>query len=294
MTCRRPPNMWPAGRSFLSSRAAKPATASMWSRPCPATSVRTAYSSARDLRRAIRLSREIRAGTVRVNRFGEGDVTTPFGGYRHRASAGATSPPRPRPVHRAEDRLDRRFGAGTGRGREMTSHAVRRLPVDTGVSGWGAICQRDLPGQDPRGGHSLRLADHRGGLRRPFGCAPPRTDEAGGEDRRPRSPRDRRRAGRAELRLHDRRAAQPLLGGLFGRRPGRDRIWRSRKTAWRSPSPRTSRPNTALDREVFDPCGKINAAASERGLRLNEKFARSLDAIGERSEALDAQSPEGR
>lgn len=35
----------------------------------------------RDLKHAFRLSREIRAGVVTVNCFGEGDITTPFGGY---------------------------------------------------------------------------------------------------------------------------------------------------------------------------------------------------------------------
>lgn len=35
------------------------------------------------LRNAIRLSREIKAGIVTVNCFGEGDVTTPFGGIRN-------------------------------------------------------------------------------------------------------------------------------------------------------------------------------------------------------------------
>ncbi|MDB0570787.1 aldehyde dehydrogenase [Ralstonia solanacearum] len=34
------------------------------------------------LNHAIRLSREIRAGVVTVNCFGEGDITTPFGGYK--------------------------------------------------------------------------------------------------------------------------------------------------------------------------------------------------------------------
>ena len=33
-------------------------------------------------RRAIRAAREIRAGTVTVNCYGEGDITTPFGGYK--------------------------------------------------------------------------------------------------------------------------------------------------------------------------------------------------------------------
>jgi 4-(gamma-glutamylamino)butanal dehydrogenase len=41
-----------------------------------------------NLRRAIRLSREIRAGVVTVNCFGEGDATTPFGGYRESGFGG--------------------------------------------------------------------------------------------------------------------------------------------------------------------------------------------------------------
>ncbi|WP_233838117.1 aldehyde dehydrogenase [Paraburkholderia sp. ZP32-5] len=42
----------------------------------------------RDLNQAIRLSREIRAGVVTVNCFGEGDVTTPFGGYKQSGFGG--------------------------------------------------------------------------------------------------------------------------------------------------------------------------------------------------------------
>ncbi len=41
-----------------------------------------------DLRTAIRLSREIRAGIVTVNCFGEGDVTVPFGGYKQSGFGG--------------------------------------------------------------------------------------------------------------------------------------------------------------------------------------------------------------
>jgi gamma-glutamyl-gamma-aminobutyraldehyde dehydrogenase len=40
------------------------------------------------LHKAIRLSREIRAGTVTVNCFGEGDVTTPFGGFKESGFGG--------------------------------------------------------------------------------------------------------------------------------------------------------------------------------------------------------------
>jgi 4-(gamma-glutamylamino)butanal dehydrogenase len=40
------------------------------------------------LRHAIKLSREIRAGIVTVNCFGEGDATTPFGGYKESGFGG--------------------------------------------------------------------------------------------------------------------------------------------------------------------------------------------------------------
>ncbi|KOF17694.1 aldehyde dehydrogenase [Ensifer adhaerens] len=40
------------------------------------------------LRNAIKLSREIRAGLVTVNCFGEGDATTPFGGYKESGFGG--------------------------------------------------------------------------------------------------------------------------------------------------------------------------------------------------------------
>lgn len=41
-----------------------------------------------DLRHAIKLSRAIRAGVVTVNCFGEGDITTPFGGYKESGFGG--------------------------------------------------------------------------------------------------------------------------------------------------------------------------------------------------------------
>ncbi|MER2510501.1 MAG: FAD-binding oxidoreductase [Amaricoccus sp.] len=43
-----------------------------------------------------------------------------------------------------------------------------------------------------------------------------------------------------------------------------------------------------MPRETFDPCGKINAAATGRGLRRNDDFAASLAAIGEPLSRVDA------
>lgn len=35
-----------------------------------------------DIDRAMRLARGVRAGTVAINGYSEGNITTPFGGYR--------------------------------------------------------------------------------------------------------------------------------------------------------------------------------------------------------------------
>ncbi|MDZ7748880.1 MAG: aldehyde dehydrogenase family protein [Halofilum sp. (in: g-proteobacteria)] len=42
----------------------------------------------RDVKRALRAARSIRAGTVTVNCYGEGDITTPFGGYKQSGFGG--------------------------------------------------------------------------------------------------------------------------------------------------------------------------------------------------------------
>ena len=39
-------------------------------------------------KQALRAAREIKAGTVTINCFGEGDITTPFGGYKQSGFGG--------------------------------------------------------------------------------------------------------------------------------------------------------------------------------------------------------------
>jgi gamma-glutamyl-gamma-aminobutyraldehyde dehydrogenase len=41
-----------------------------------------------NLKKALKAAREIRAGTVTVNCFGEGDITTPFGGFKESGFGG--------------------------------------------------------------------------------------------------------------------------------------------------------------------------------------------------------------
>jgi glycine/D-amino acid oxidase-like deaminating enzyme len=43
-----------------------------------------------------------------------------------------------------------------------------------------------------------------------------------------------------------------------------------------------------MSADTFDPSGKINAAATERGLKLNVNYAKSLERIGEKFEMFDA------
>jgi len=39
-------------------------------------------------KKALRAARDIRAGTVTINCYGEGDITTPFGGYKQSGFGG--------------------------------------------------------------------------------------------------------------------------------------------------------------------------------------------------------------
>jgi gamma-glutamyl-gamma-aminobutyraldehyde dehydrogenase len=49
-----------------------------------------------NIKRALRGARAIRAGTVTVNSFGEGDITTPFGGFK-KSGFGGRDNGHPRP-----------------------------------------------------------------------------------------------------------------------------------------------------------------------------------------------------
>ncbi|MEZ5774847.1 MAG: aldehyde dehydrogenase family protein [Hyphomicrobiaceae bacterium] len=66
--------------SLRSSRSAAPRKRSRW-RTTPAMAL-PPRSSRRMRVGRTRMARAIRAGTVTVNCYGEGDATTPFGGYK--------------------------------------------------------------------------------------------------------------------------------------------------------------------------------------------------------------------
>ncbi len=60
-----------------------------------------------DIDAALRTARAVRAGTVAVNGYSEGDIDTPFGGYKMSGFGGrGQGPGGPAAAHRAEDHLD--------------------------------------------------------------------------------------------------------------------------------------------------------------------------------------------
>ena len=112
-----------------------------------------------DLNVAHRVARELRAGVVGVNAYSEGDMTTPFGGYklsglrrpRQVASTPTTSTPRPRrsgssSARRRAAPARRRVGAAGRRTLAQRRPLQRRGfdggPVATGGAGVPAPASR--------------------------------------------------------------------------------------------------------------------------------------------------------
>lgn len=169
----------------------------------------------------------------------------------------------------------------------MNTHTIKRLPVDTGVSGWEAISSRSAPVRMLDGNVSADWLIIGAGF-------------AGLSAARRLS----------QLRPHDKIVvvdAHEIAKGPAGRNSGfMIDVPHSLSTGEYSVAGESA---TALEIEqnrfaigfaaqaaaeygmsahTFDPSGKINAAASERGLKLNLKYAKSLARIGEKHELFDA------
>ncbi len=98
------------------------------------------------LRKAIKLSREIRAGVVTVNCFGEGDATTPFGGYKESGFGG-----RDKSIFAHDNYCELKTiwidvsDRSVDETDPMNEIVVKRLPAESGTSGWEAISRRSFP-----------------------------------------------------------------------------------------------------------------------------------------------------
>jgi glycine/D-amino acid oxidase-like deaminating enzyme len=169
----------------------------------------------------------------------------------------------------------------------MTSHLVKRLPVDTGTSGWEAISTRSAPVQELDGEVTadwLIIGAGFAGL-----SAARRLSQL--------------RPGDKIVVLE----ACEIAKGPTGRNSGfmidvphnlssgeysvADEVSTAVEIAQNRFAISFAAEAAAeygMTAETFHSSGKINAAATARGMKLNENYARSLKSIGEENELLDA------
>lgn len=169
----------------------------------------------------------------------------------------------------------------------MTDRVIRRLPVDTGTSGWLAISRRAMPVRTldtdmhadwlvvGAGFAGLSAACRLRQLRPYDKIAVVDAHEVG------QGP-----AGRNSGFMID--VPHNLSSGEYSVADEASTLLEIAQNRLAIAFAAEAAREYGMSSATFDPAGKINAAATERGLGLNEKFACSLRRIGERHETLDA------
>jgi len=169
----------------------------------------------------------------------------------------------------------------------MSTHSIKRLPVDTGISGWEAISTRSAPVRELDGSVTADWLIIGAGF---AGLSAARR--------------------LAQLRPGDRIVvvdAHEIAKGPAGRNSGfmidvphslssgEYSVAGESATALEIAQNRFAIDFAAqaareygMAADTFDPSGKINAAATERGLKLNHNYAKSLKGISEHYELFDA------
>uniref|UniRef100_UPI002602109F NAD(P)/FAD-dependent oxidoreductase n=1 Tax=Amaricoccus sp. TaxID=1872485 RepID=UPI002602109F len=169
----------------------------------------------------------------------------------------------------------------------MTTHVVKRLPVDTGPSGWEAISRRDLAVRMLEADETAdwlvigagfaglsaarRLTQHRPGERIVILDA---RELAQGP------------AGRNSGFMID--VPHNLSSGEYSSGDAGGTMLEMAQNRLAIAFAREAAAEYAMPQATFNPCGKINAAATERGQTLNASFAASLEKIGEPLRRIDA------
>ena len=162
----------------------------------------------------------------------------------------------------------------------MTRHVVTRLPVDTGRSGWEATSRRPFPARaldaDLTADWLVIGAGFAGlsAARRLTRLRPGERIVVLDARELAQGPAGRNSGFMIDV-PHDLSSGEYSSGDATGTRlemaQNRLAIDFAKEAA----------AEYGMPLETFDPCGKINAAATERGLKLNESFGASLEAIGE-------------
>jgi glycine/D-amino acid oxidase-like deaminating enzyme len=171
----------------------------------------------------------------------------------------------------------------------VTGHVIRRLPVDTGPSGWLALSPRQTPARTldrDRSADWLIVGAGFAGLaaaRRLAQLRPGETIVVVDAREVAQGPAGRNSGFMIDL-------PHNLAAGEYS--PGdaaqvRQEIAHNRFAIAFAAA---AAAEYGMARSVFDACGKTNAAATARGEKLNADFARALERTGEPFEMLDAKA----
>jgi glycine/D-amino acid oxidase-like deaminating enzyme len=169
----------------------------------------------------------------------------------------------------------------------MNTHSIKRLPVDTGISGWEAISKRTTPVKVLDGNVTadwLIIGAGFAGLsaaRRLSQLRPGEKIVVVDAHEVAKGP-----AGRNSGFMID--VPHSLSTGEYSVAGETATALEIAQSRFAIQFAAEAAAEYGMSAETFDPSGKINAAATERGLKLNVNYAASLKAIGERYELFDA------
>jgi len=169
----------------------------------------------------------------------------------------------------------------------VTRHLVRRLPVDTGRSGWEAISRRTLPVRtldaDVTADWLVIGAGFAG-----LSAARRLTQLRPGERIVVLDARELAQgpAGRNSGFMID--VPHNLASGEYSSGDAGGTMLEMAQNRLAIAFAKEAAAEYGMPAATFDPSGKINAAATERGLKLNESFGQSLERLGEPLRRIDA------
>jgi glycine/D-amino acid oxidase-like deaminating enzyme len=171
----------------------------------------------------------------------------------------------------------------------VTIHAVSRLPVDTGESGWMATSARHAPVRSLDGDRTaswLIIGAGFAGLsaaRRLAQLRPGETIAVVDAREVAQGPSGRNSGFMTDL-PHNLAAGEYSPGDAA---KSKQEIAQNRYAIAFAAA---AAAEYGMSRDTFDPCGKTNAAATRRGEKLNVEFARSLARMGEPFEMLNGKA----
>lgn len=169
----------------------------------------------------------------------------------------------------------------------MTTRSVKRLPVENGISGWEAISKRSFPARSLEGNVTadwLIIGAGFAGL-----SAARRLLELCPGDRivvLDASEVGKGTSGRNSGFMID--VPHNLASGEYssGAADATKVEMEQNRSAIKFAAAAAA--EYGMSRQTFDPAGKINAAATARGMKLNQSFGLSLKSAGEKHSYLDA------